>query len=144
MPHPDLEALFDMLIPFAQQMLSQHGEFFPFGSTMTSSGEIIANAADPGEEEPEPQKVIELLTKGFQQKAASGEIRAAGICSDIWVVPPDATEKTSAICLSLEHQSGESVDVCVPYKKGLFGRMKYGELFEAKRDPTFFVQNKSS
>ena len=47
------------------------------------------------------------------------------------------------VVLTFEHQSGEAVDVCVPYKKGLFGRMKYGELFAGKREPTFFVQNKS-
>lgn len=143
MPQPDLEELLNMLVPFAQQMLSKHGEFFPFGATMTSSGELVANAGYTGEEQPEPKEVIELLTKAFQSEAASGKIRAAGICVDIRTVPPGATEKTDAICVSLEHQSGEAVDVCIPYKKGLFGRMKYGELFAGKRDPAFFIQNKS-
>jgi hypothetical protein len=143
MPHPDLEELLNMLVPFAQQMLSKHGEFYPFGATMTSSGEIVANAGHTGEEQPEPQDVIKLLSKGFQQEAASGNIRAAGMCVDIRTTPPGQTEKTDAICVTLEHQSGEAVDVCVPYKKGLLGRMKYGQLFAGKRDPAFFVQNKS-
>ena len=143
MPHPDLEQLLNMLVPFAQEMLSKHGEFYPFGATMTPSGELVAKMGYTGEEQPEVQEVIKLLTKGFQEDAASGKIRAAGMCVDIRTVPPGATEKTDAICVSLEHQSGEAVDACVPYKKGLFGRLKYGELFAGKRDPTFFVQNKS-
>ena len=130
-----------MLVPFAQQMLSKHGEFYPFGATMTSAGEIVANAADAGEEQPEPQKVIELLAQGFREEAANGKIRAAGMCVDIRTIPPGGTDKTDAICVSLEHQTGEAVDVCVPYRKGMFGRMKYGELFAGKREAQFFVRN---
>jgi hypothetical protein len=40
MAHPELDELLDTLLPFAQQMLQKHGEFFPFGAAMTSSGEI--------------------------------------------------------------------------------------------------------
>ena len=42
MAHPELDALFNTLFPFAQTqtMLREHGEFYPFGALMTSSGEI--------------------------------------------------------------------------------------------------------
>jgi hypothetical protein len=40
MAHPELNALFKTLLPFAQTMLREHGEFYPFGAVMTSSGEI--------------------------------------------------------------------------------------------------------
>jgi len=43
MAHPDLDQLLNAVLPFAQQMLSKHGEFFPFGASMTIDGEIIAN-----------------------------------------------------------------------------------------------------
>jgi hypothetical protein len=34
----------------------------------------------------------------------------------------------------------ESVSVFVPYKKGWFGKIQYGELFATKRDAEIFVQ----
>jgi hypothetical protein len=40
MAHPELDALFDTLLQFAQTMLREHGAFYPFGVIMTSSGEI--------------------------------------------------------------------------------------------------------
>jgi hypothetical protein len=51
MKHPELDALLNTFLPFAQTMLREHGEFYPFGAIMTSSGEIrrlneAAGAAD--------------------------------------------------------------------------------------------------
>ena len=59
---------------------------------------------------------------------------------DCRIVPPGETEQTNAICASLEHQSGQFVDVFLPYKKGLLGKVKYGRAFAGKRDARFFVQ----
>ena len=42
MLHPDLSQLLNAMVPFGQQMLEEHGEFFPYGGVMTTSGEIQA------------------------------------------------------------------------------------------------------
>jgi len=139
MAHPDLDQLLDALLPFAQQMLARNGEFYPFGSTMTTAGEVVAQSAYDGHEHPQSQRIIDLMKQAFRQMAAAGQIRAAGICYDIRTIPPGQTEKMDAICVSAEHQSGEGVICCVPYKKGWFGRIQYGELFASKRTPEFFV-----
>jgi hypothetical protein len=73
-------------------------------------------------------------------QAAAGQIRAAGICYDVRTIPPGQTEKTDAICPGLERQAGQSVSVFLPYKKGWFGRIQYGELLTTKRDAEFFVR----
>src|SRR5262245_22251363 len=138
MAHPDLNELLNALLPFAQQMLAEHGEFYPFGSTMTETGKIVAAGGYTGEEHPNSQPLIDLLTQAFRQQALNREIRAAGICYDVRTIPPGQTEKTDAICLALEHQTGEGVTVFVPYKKGMFGRMKYAELFASPRDLQIF------
>jgi hypothetical protein len=39
-PREECEDLMNAVLPFAKQMLSQHREFFPFGGTMSPSGEI--------------------------------------------------------------------------------------------------------
>jgi hypothetical protein len=129
------------LLPFGQQMLQKHGEFFPYGGTMTTAGEITSEAAYDGTEQPPSQKLIEMMTQAFRQKAAAGQIRAAGICYDVRTIPPGQTEKTDAICASLEHQSGQFVDVYLPYKKGWFGKIQFGQIFAAKRNAQFFIQS---
>ena len=139
MAHPDLDELLNLLIPFAQQMLSKHGEFYPFGSAMSTDGKAEAHAAYEGDDNPPSEKLIDLLTRGFQQQAAAGLIRAAAICYDVRIVPPGQTEKSDAICVSAEHQNGEAADVYIPYKKGWFGRISYGELFGVARKREFFA-----
>ena len=139
MAHPDLDQLLHALLPFAQQMLTKHGEFYPFGSSMTTDGEIVAQGAYDGDEHPPSEQLIGLLTQTFRQQADAGQIRAAGICYDIRTIPPGQSEKTDAICVSLEHQNGEAADVCLPYNKGWFGTISYGEIFGAERQREFFV-----
>jgi hypothetical protein len=73
MAHPDLDLLLNAVLPFAQQMLAKHGEFFPFGTSMTTDGEIIANSAYDGDEQPPSQRLIDLLTQAFRQEAAAGK-----------------------------------------------------------------------
>ena len=36
---PDLDALMSALLPFAQRMLSKHGEFYPFGAAIDREGQ---------------------------------------------------------------------------------------------------------
>jgi hypothetical protein len=139
MAHPDLDQLLNALLAFAKQTLSKNKEFYPFGSSIDFDGKIIFNAAYDGNEHPKSQQIIDLLTDAFRQKAILGEIRAAGICYDIRTIPPGEKKKTDAICVSLEHQSGEAVDVYIPYNKLFLGKIAFGELYAAHRTPQFFI-----
>jgi hypothetical protein len=118
MTHPDLENLMNAMLPFAQKMLAKRGQFYSYGSTMTIDGQVVAQAAYEGEQ-PTPEQLIHLMTQTFRQQAAEGKLRAAGICYDVLTVPPGKTQKTDAICVGLEHQSGQTVSVFLPYKKGV-------------------------
>ena len=138
MPHADLEELLNALLPFAQEMLKKHGEFYPFGAAIDAKGEIAAQAAQPDEENPDSQVVIDMLVAGMRDQANRGEIRAAGICYDSRVVPPGKTEKTDGIACRLEHENGEAVQTFVPYRKGFLGRYKYDELFACEGDRAIF------
>jgi hypothetical protein len=141
MAHPDLDNLLNAMLPFGQEMLQKHGEFFPYGGTVTISGTTTSEAAYDGTEHPPSQKLIAMMTAAFRQKAAAGEIRAAGIFYDVRTIPPGQTEKTDAICASLEHQSGQFVDVYLPYKKDQLGGIHFGQIFATQRQPQFFVQS---
>ena len=141
MAHPELDALFNTLLPFAQTMLREHGEFYPFGAIMTSSGEIRhVGAKMEDDDHPLSQPLIDLLTETFKNQAKKGELRAAGICYDVVTVPLGKDQKRDAVCCCLEHYSGETVDVFVPYVKVADGEIQYGETFAAKRTGQFFCE----
>jgi hypothetical protein len=128
--HPDLDQLLNALLPFAQEQVTKHGSFLPFGATLTTEGEIRLAAAHLGDDQPpDANALIDLLISGFEKDVAAGAIKAAGTCVDVRVVPPGQSDKTDAICAQLEHVTGQCADVFLPYKKGLLGRMKFGDLF---------------
>lgn len=137
MAHPDFDELLNVLLPFAQQQLKQHGGFFPFGATVTSAGEVICNAVYDNEPA-EAEALIELLTEAFRRDAAAGTIRAAALCYDGRTIPPGKSKKTDAICIRMENRDRSST-VFLPYAKGWFGRISYGELFAAARESEFFL-----
>jgi len=144
MAHPDLDELHNFLLPFAQEMLAKYGEFYPFGASMGVNGAISAEAAYDGSEHPPSQHMIDLITQGFYEKAMNGVIRAAGICYDVRTLPPGEVKKSDAICISLEHRSGDAVDILVPYKKKWLRKVVYGELFREHRAPQFFMTEVST
>jgi hypothetical protein len=133
-------------LEFAQKMLNEHGEFFPFGSALDPSGKVISYGVDTGDgdEHPPSQRVIDILVQAYAQKAQVGELRAVAICADVRVVPPGESSKTDAISVGLEHQSGEAVNVFQPYRKGWFGRIRYGEMFALERAAQFFRRSENS
>lgn len=47
----DLDGHLDAALPFATQMLDDHGEFFPYGVALDSAGSERMIAGDPGQGE---------------------------------------------------------------------------------------------
>jgi hypothetical protein len=139
-----LNALLNDLLPFAERMLAEFGEFLPFGGSITANGQHVSVGAKGSSERPKSQELIDIMTNAFCCEAAEGKIRAAGICFDVRIVPPGHAEKTDAIQLALERDGGDAVDVFVPYALLPDGEVTYGELFAAERTPTMFVQHQKT
>jgi hypothetical protein len=59
---------------------------------------------------------------------------------DVLTVPPGKSQKQDAICCSLEHCLGESVDFFKPYAKAADGTLQFEKIFAVERTPTFFRQ----
>jgi hypothetical protein len=132
----DLDKLLNALLPFAQQMLGQHGEFFPFGATMRPDGEMRMAAADAGEARPAPEEVLAAVENSLRADATAGTITAAGTAANVTV---DLGEGPSdAIVVDLDHADGESVRVFLPYSEGESGGYVYGELVGGQGDRRFF------
>ena len=110
----------------------------PFGHSQDLAGMIAVYGVDTGNEHPPSPQIIDALSSSFKQKAEAREVRAVAICFDVRVVPPKHRDKVDAICVSLEHEGGETMDVFEPYQKKWFGRIGYGELFASEREAQFF------
>lgn len=133
----DFSGLLDALMPFAEEMLKKHGEFFPFGASISTAGEVSGHATHDGAESPSSEDVIGGLMEAFRGNARGGTIRAAGICYDGRIVQDG--KKVDAVIVMLEHISGCASKACIPYSKGMLGRYRFGEMSVAFDEPKIFV-----
>lgn len=133
---PDSNTLLSAVLPFAQQMLAKHGEFFPFGATMNRDGKVALSASMPASEN--EQEVLAMLVSAHHQQAGEGAIRGSAICYNARVSMPGRSEKQDAICVQLEHESERCVQLFVPYQKRFLRGFSYGELFGSPLEPKVF------
>jgi hypothetical protein len=109
------ETLMNDLLPFAEKMLREYGEFHPFGGTMGTDDTITHVGASTGEEFPSGQELVRVLKQGFVERRAAGEIKAAAIIANVSVTPPDQDNPVDAIAVRLHHIDGYTVNVFFPY-----------------------------
>lgn len=109
----DCNLLLNATLPFAEQMLGEYGEFVPFGAQMLPDGEIVSVGVD--ENHPQSKYLIEVLQAAFKSGAANGDLIATVLVYDVRIMPPEASEKSDAIALNLDHRDNYSVTVFFPY-----------------------------
>ena len=133
------EKLLNALVPFAQQQLDKYGEFVPFAAMMTLDGEGHLGMA--GESDKDgialSQESIDRIVLAHKKEAEKGNLIASAICFDT-KVSKDGEGKQDAICVAIEEKDGKSVNIFIPYKKNIFGKIKYGELFASPKEINIF------
>ncbi len=134
-PKQECEILLDALLSTAEHLLRKNGEFYPIGAVLTPDTEPAMTAVQSENEIPDSQSVINELILLHKQMAEKKEMNASGIAWNAGFSTLDG-KKSDAIIVSLEHRDGYSVIVGLPYKIGLFKKIKFGELFaqEGKHD----------
>jgi hypothetical protein len=136
-PTEEIQELLGALLPHAERMLSQHGEFYPYAMTLDSDGAIEPVAPPVETDDPDVGDVLVALHNDLREQAAEGSIRASGIAADVTLTDPDSGETTDAVQLELDHAEGDAVDIYVPYETVADG-IKFGELVAAEgREPVF-------
>jgi hypothetical protein len=124
----DMDSLLEAVLPFAQQMLDQHGEFFPFGARVSVDGELVMLATDAVAEHPPSQDVLDELLN--VARAVARDSRAACFTSDVLVDGGDA------IRVEIEHRDGHAIVVLLPYEMVRPGPgVVYGDLMAAPGVP---------
>jgi hypothetical protein len=122
----DMDELLNAALPFAQQQLAKHGEFYPYGVALTIEGKVELLAASTGDEHPASTELLGLLAEGARSKLS--QLRAAAFIADIRMGPGQG----DAIRVDIEHREGHAIAVLLPYSKKSFGRgLAYGQLIGA-------------
>ena len=138
-PRDEMNAFLDPLFTFAKRMLDEHGEFFPFGATISSEGQLAMSGAMTDSDQPPSLELIDLMEEAFRQAASRGEIRASAICLDV-LIRPSGAEPTDAIEIRIEHQDADPVSVHLPYKKRRLRGIDYGDLSASPGTPRVFTK----
>lgn len=121
-----VEYLVNEMLPFAEEMLSQHGEFLPYGAALNAQGEVVSIAGHTGDEHPPSQEVIDLLRGGFSAGAREGSFDATALYYDVRIKTSDH-EVSDAVAIELDHKDGYSVVVFFPYTIES-GEVSFGEI----------------
>jgi hypothetical protein len=126
-PKQEAEMLMNAILPVAEKMLKQYGEFYPYGGFMKLDGSIVhVGAADPDTDRPKSKDVLYVLWSSFREMAERNECKAVAVAFDISVALPNSGQKSDAIQVSIEHVDGYSVEVFFPYRL-TNGELIYGE-----------------
>jgi hypothetical protein len=132
------ESLMNAALPFAERMLQQHGEFFPYGAALDSSGKVVSVAGYDGRETPPSADVIRLLRQAFVSGAKGGKYRATALVYDVRVALPGSETKSDAIAVALDHKDGYSVVVYLPYRLEA-SKLVAGDMFAQKGAQEIFA-----
>jgi hypothetical protein len=136
----ECERLMTALVPFAQEMLTKHREFHPFGGVVSADGKIERSMSTTGVERPTSQALIDLLEQGFRDGAKRGLYKATAIVVDVRTVPPGKREKQDAVEVRLDHVSGYSIKVLFPYRISPTGEVTIEAPFAVAGEKRIFSQ----
>ena len=105
------------MLSLAEKMLSQHGEFYPYGGYMKLDGTIIdVGADDPDTSRPKSKDLIYILRSSFREIASTNQCKAVAIVFDVAVNLPNSNRKSDAIQVCVDHADGYSAEVFFPYQ----------------------------
>jgi hypothetical protein len=118
----DLDGLLGAVLPFAEQQLARHGEFFPFGAAISEDGQLALLGAGPAlGARPESEAVLHFLYQGARDPASG--YRAAAFAADVIV------DGSDAVRVELEHRDGSVLVVLVPYQQDTpQGAITFGQM----------------
>ncbi|AWB67732.1 hypothetical protein C2869_15365 [Saccharobesus litoralis] len=126
----DTQQLLDSVIPVAEDLIISLGEFYPFAGAMKPDGEIVSISAIENnvvdEQHPDSDVLQQKLSEQLRSAANKKMYKATAVAVDVALQLPDST-LTDAIAVYLDHESGYSVVVYMPYKL-VNGKVEYGEI----------------
>jgi hypothetical protein len=126
----DAEMLMNAVLPVAERMLREYGEFYPYGGYMEASGGIVhVGAHDEDTDHPKSRDLLYVLRDSLAARARAKQCKATAIVFDVLVDVPETGRRSDAIQICLEHADGYCAEVFIPYEIAATGRIIYGSTF---------------
>lgn len=131
MAKADFQEMVDAALPFAKRMLTECGEFIPFGVRLPRVGRAELIAGDVGDEHPRSEEVMSLLEGTLRRMAAGAQIRGGAVCFMGSVTRPGHSLSIDVATFRMAHIDSEMLDVYLPYKIEE-GKVTFGDLFASR------------
>lgn len=137
----DIQTMINKLLPIAEELLVDHGEFFPFGGAMKDGAEVVTLSGIDGlnSDQPAAEEVINMLDLNLRIGVENDQYHATAVVSNVVVVPPGESESTKAIALALDHRAGFAMTLVFPYTMQ-DGAVELGNFFAKSNDRKLFDQ----
>lgn len=135
----EAEHLLSELFGFAEKMLTQYGEFHPFGGYLDMTGRLVHVGLDDEDAQKKAAKEeLTLLKDALRSIAKRSGGRAFGYAVDV-VVPSAGGEKKDAIQFFLEHKKGYCAEVFFVYTLDPVRGVEVKETFAQEGTRLFFA-----
>jgi hypothetical protein len=119
----DLDGLVGVVLSFAQQQLTAHGEFFPFAAVVNIDGNAEMVTPDVDGPRPAAAGVLEACVAALTDKR--DVIRAGAVVADVRL---RTSSMDDAIQVDLEHAEGHALTVVLPYAKKRRNKIDYAPI----------------
>ena len=138
----EAERLMNAILPLAERMLRQYGEFHPYGGYMKLDGTIVdVGADDPDTDHPKSKDSIYLLRSSFREMATVGQCKAVAIVFYVTANLPKSDRKVHAIQVCVDHADGYSAEIFFPYHSSN-KTVVYDEAFAQEGKHDIFARSK--
>jgi len=134
MQNKEVNELLDHCRNYAEDLLLETGELFPFGALMDADGRSHHREVeiDP-KHVPSNGKIIEMLLEYFEEEFNEYGARAYAIACEA-SVQLDETTTTDAICIDIRHLDVSDLPIYYfPFKLSNNSKVEFGEAFAVKR-----------
>jgi len=134
MQNKEVNELLDHCRNYAEDLLMETGELFPFGALMDAEGRSHHREVeiDP-KHVPSNGEIIEMLLDYFKEEYNENNARAYAIACEA-SVQLDENSATDAISIDIKHKDEQDIPMYYfPFKILEDGEVKFGEAFAVKR-----------
>jgi len=107
----DKISLINYSIDFAEKMLNENQEFYPFASTINLCGEHYATALWEGDDHPSSKTLLDNLEIMLEKQINLKEKRAYALVYDVKVQKENSGRIFDAIAIKLRHTEAKEITI---------------------------------
>jgi hypothetical protein len=118
-------------LDFADQLLIEYGEYFPFASQINNDGKLTGVGFKDDDDKPLSQALIDLMTKHLDNELSQNIIRSYCIVFDVRVKNNNFPDGIDAIVVSVKH-TDNFIKCFYPYLIDPNKKIKYFDAWSEK------------